>query len=86
VQDMMLKIDANAVSGFLLQQELVEPVVINRQGEPHAVMIPYEIFREMHKNSRQALGAGELTDEDIEAIINSKPSPESSKYNDELED
>ena len=86
LKETMIKIDANAVSDFLLQHEVDEPIVIRRQGEPHAVMVPYEIFQVMHRNNRRAVRVEELTDEDIEAIINSEPSAESYKYNDELDD
>ena len=83
---MMIRIDANAVSDFLLQHDVDEPIVIKRNGEPHAVMIPYEIFQMMHKESRKAVRVEDLTDEEIEGILNSKPSAESYKYNDELDD
>jgi PHD/YefM family antitoxin component YafN of YafNO toxin-antitoxin module len=70
---MMTEIDANAVTDFLSQHEVDEPIVIKRQGTPHAVMIPYDIFHAMHRENRQALRVDELTDEDIEAILDSKP-------------
>ncbi|HED19735.1 MAG TPA: hypothetical protein ENI74_09575 [Gammaproteobacteria bacterium] len=47
--------------------------MIKRWGTPHAVMIPYDIFHAMRKENRQALRVDELTDEDIEAILDSHP-------------
>ena len=52
---MMIKIDAAAVTDFLSQHEVDEPIVINRQGTPHAVMVPYEIFQIMHRNNRRSM-------------------------------
>ena len=83
---MLIKIDASAVSEFLMQHEVNEPIVIKRLNEPHAVMLPYVIFQEMHRNNRRAVRVEALTDQDIEAMINSMPSAESFKYNDELDD
>jgi predicted nucleic acid-binding protein len=83
---MMVEIDASAVTDFLSQHEVEEPIVIKRQGAPHAVMIPYEIFQAMHRENRRAVRVDELTDEEIEGILNSKPSAESYQYNDELDD
>ncbi len=83
---MMMEIDANAVSDFLSQHEVAEPVMIKRQGVPHAVMIPYEIFQAMHRDNRRALRVEELTDEDMEAIFNSRPPTEHNQYNDETEE
>ena len=83
---MMIKIDAKAVADFLLQHEVDEPIVIKRQGAPHAAMIPCEIFQVMHRQNRKMVRVEELTDEEVEAILNSKPSAESYKYNDELDD
>jgi len=70
---MMIEIEASAVSDFLSRHEVDEPIVINRQNAPHAVMIPYELFQVMHAENRQVLGVDELTNGDLEAIHNSKP-------------
>ncbi len=42
---MMMEINANAVSDFLSQHEVAEPIMIKRQGVPHAVMIPMKSSR-----------------------------------------
>ncbi|MDB4516974.1 hypothetical protein N9089_05175 [Crocinitomicaceae bacterium] len=82
----MIVIDATMVSDFLFQNEVIEPITIKRQGVPHAVMIPYDIFEAMHRENRRAMRAGELTDEEVEDIRNSKPPAEHDHYNDELDD
>lgn len=81
----MIEIEASAVSDFLSQHEVDEPIVINRQSAPHAVMIPYELFQAMHRANRQVLRVSELTEEDMKAIFNSKPPDDNAQYNDELD-
>ncbi|WP_177421030.1 hypothetical protein [endosymbiont of Lamellibrachia barhami] len=56
-----------------------------RQGVPHAVMIPKKSSA-MHRDNRRALRVEELTEEDLEAIFNSRPPTERNQYNDESED
>ncbi|PUB73887.1 MAG: hypothetical protein DBO99_19725 [gamma proteobacterium symbiont of Ctena orbiculata] len=86
VVDMIRRIDANTVSDFLIEHEVTEPIMIERQGVPHAVMVPYEVFRIMHRQNRRAMQVGELTKDEIQDIVDSKPSSDSNKYNDELDD
>jgi len=82
---MMIEINANAVSDFLSQHEVVEPIMIKRQGIPHAVMIPYEIYQAMHRESRKVVRVEELSDEEIKATSKSRPPTEHNQYNDESE-
>ena len=82
----MIVIDATMVSDFLFQHEVSKPITIKRQGVPHAVMIPYDIFGAMHRENRRAMNVDELTDQEIEDIHNSKPPAEHDQYNDELDD
>ena len=82
----MEEIDAGDVSGYLAEHEVLDPVRIMRNGQPHAVMIPYEIFQIMHRNNRRAVRTEDLTDEDIEAIINAEVPDELKKYDHEMDD
>ena len=83
---MVIKIDSNAVSDYLLQHEVSEPVVIKRLGLPHAVMIPYENFELRRTENQRMLSVDELTVEEIESIINDKLSAKSYKHNDEFDE
>ena len=78
---MVIKIDSSKVSDYLLQNEVSEPIVVKRQGVPHAVMIPYENFQVRRRENQRVVRVDELTVEEIEGIINSKPSAKSDKYN-----
>ena len=50
------------------------------------MMVPCDIFHAMHKENRQALRVDELTDEDIEAILNSRPPTGHGRHNDDYDD
>jgi PHD/YefM family antitoxin component YafN of YafNO toxin-antitoxin module len=66
-----MEINAKAVSDFLERHAVEESIVIKRHGKPHAVMIPYEIFQAMRKESRKAILVEDLTEEDMKHITNS---------------
>ena len=82
----MQAIDSVEVQDYLLENDVTEPVTIKRNGHPLAVMIPYELYRAMHRDSRRVLRTVDLSEEDLEAILNSAPPDEHAKYDDELED
>jgi PHD/YefM family antitoxin component YafN of YafNO toxin-antitoxin module len=83
---MATEIDFVDLYEFLLKNDVSEPVVVRKNGEKHAVMIPYEIYEAMRKNSRKALRTGELSPKE-RALFSRSKAPESSKqYNDEVED
>jgi len=65
-------IDFVDVYEFLLKNDIEHPVTILKHGQPHAVMVPYEIFSIIQKNSKKAIHVSELTDEDLSAILNAE--------------
>ena len=69
----MHELDAADVSAWLLETEATEVVRVNKNGEPQAVILPYELYEAMHRSNRTSLRAGELDDEDLEVIRNSSP-------------
>ena len=80
---MSQKIDFVDIYDFLLKNDVTEPVTVVKHGQPCAVMIPHEIYQAMLKN-RKALQAHELSDEDMQAIMDSEIPEELKQYNHEV--
>ncbi len=82
----MQELDAADVSVWLHDNAVTETVTIKKNGNPHAVLIPYALFEVMHRNNRTVLRTDELTEEDLDAIRNSTPPEETRQFDDELDD
>ncbi|TAL33755.1 MAG: type II toxin-antitoxin system prevent-host-death family antitoxin [Alphaproteobacteria bacterium] len=80
---MSQKIDFVDIYDFLLKNDVTEPVTIVKHGQPCAVMIPHEIYEAMRKD-RKALQAHELSDEDMQAIMDAEIPEELKQYNHEV--
>ncbi|MEZ0225026.1 MAG: hypothetical protein ACAH83_10765 [Alphaproteobacteria bacterium] len=81
---MSQKIDFVDVYDFLLKNEVTEPVIVVKHGEPCAVMIPHVVYQ-MMQSSRKAMKAHELSDEDMQAIMDSEIPEELKQYDHEHE-
>ena len=81
---MSQKIDMIDVYEFLLKHDVDEPVTIVKHGEPHAVILPYEIFEAMRKNTRRALHVSELTKEELDAILTAEIPEELKQFDHEV--
>ena len=79
---MSQKIDFVDIYDFLLKNEVTEPVIVVKHGQPCAVMIPHEIYQASLKD-RKALQAQELSAEDMQAIMEAEIPEELKQYNHE---
>lgn len=82
----MQSIKADALSDFLKTNPIDRPIAIERDGDCHAVMIPFEMYQATHKAIRQAVRAEDLTDEQMRIILESEAAPECAKYDDEMKE
>ena len=81
---MSQKIDFVDVYDFLLKNEVTEPVIVVKHGQPCAVMIPHELYQAMRKD-RKALHVSELSEEDMQAIMDAEIPEELKQYDHEHE-
>lgn len=65
-------IDFVDVYEFLLKNDIDAPVTILKHGQPHAVMLPYDIFTALQKGNQKALHVSELSKDDLDAILNAE--------------
>lgn len=77
-------LDIVEVNDYLAKHDVEEPVTILKHGQPHAVMMPYELFLALQKSNRRALHVSELSDADINAILNSEIAEECKAFDAEV--
>lgn len=63
---------------------LTQPVVVTRNGRERTVLISAEEYTRLKRRDRQVLTLDDWTEEDIRALENSKPDPESYQFDHEL--
>lgn len=61
------------------------PVAVTQDGQTDVVILSAEEYARLKRRDRQALRVEELTDEELEAIANAQPTPESALYDHECE-
>jgi PHD/YefM family antitoxin component YafN of YafNO toxin-antitoxin module len=66
------KIDFVDVYDYLLKNDIDQPVTVLKHGQPHAVMLPYALFAAIQKSNQKAIHVSELSDEDLDAIMNAE--------------
>ena len=65
---------------------LVQPVAVTRNGRERTVMISVEEYHRLKRRDRRVLSADDFSDEEIEAIANSRMDPKYDYLNEELKD
>lgn len=78
------EIDVVDIYDYLAKHDVEEPVTILKDGRPHAVVIPYELYATLQKSNRQALHISELSDADMNAILNSEIAEECKEFDGEM--
>lgn len=79
------EIDIVDICDYLAKHDVEEPVTLLKDGQPHAVVIPYKLFATLQKSNRQALHISELSDADMNAILNSEIAEECTEFDKEME-
>ncbi len=70
--------------GRYQDEALTQPVAITRNGRERLVMLSADEYRRLKRRDREVLRAGDLSDEDLAALEQTR-APESSKaFDDEL--
>lgn len=82
----MQSIKADDLSALVKTNPIGRPVAVERDGDCHAVMIPFGMYQATHRAIRQAIRAEDLTDEQIRIILESEAAPECAKYDDEMDE
>ncbi len=65
-------IDFVDVYEYLLKHDVEHPVTVLKHGQPHAVMVPYDIFTALQKMNQKAMHISELSQEDLDTILNAE--------------
>ena len=65
---------------------LHQPVAVTCDGREVTVLISADEYRRLKRRDREVLRLEDFTDEDIEAIRKTEPSPKSEAFNHELDD
>ena len=81
---MTKKIDFVDLYDFLLKNDVSESVIIEKHGKPHAVMIPYELFEILRNQNRKAMHVSELSEDDMNTLLNAEIPEELKQYDDEV--
>jgi prevent-host-death family protein len=63
---------------------LTRPVIITRNGRDRTVMISVDEYDRLKRRDREVLGIEDFTDEDIEAIRQTRAPAEAAAFNHEL--
>ena len=85
----LLAVSAKEVSskfGYYTDEAMLHPVGIQRHGVTRVVMLSLKEYERLLSRDRQVLRVKDLDDNDLEAIRNAKPSEQSRKLDDILED
>lgn len=72
--------------GRYREMALVEPVSITNHGRESLVLISAAEYQRLKRRDRVALRPWELSDEEMAALEAAEPSPESARFNHELDD
>lgn len=72
--------------GRVLNMAVVEPVTITDNGHDPMVLMSEVEYQRLKRRDRRVMALSDFTEEDIEAIRNAKPSPESAAFDHELEE
>lgn len=78
------KIDFVDLYDFMLKNDVSESVIIEKHGKPHAVMIPYELFQILRDQNRKAMHISELSEDDMNTLLNAEIPEELKQYDDEV--
>jgi prevent-host-death family protein len=65
---------------------LTKPVAITKNGRERTVLLSAEEYHRLKRRDRRVIVASDLTDEEIEAIANSRMDPKYDHLNEELKD
>lgn len=65
---------------------LREPVAVTRNGRDGTVLLSANDYQDLRQNYRKVMRLEDFTEEDILAIENAKPSPESAAFDHEVVD
>jgi prevent-host-death family protein len=65
---------------------LREPVEVTRNGREGTVLVSANDFKYMRHSYRRVIGPGDLTDEELDAILKAEIPAEAAAFNDELKD
>ena len=65
---------------------LRQPVAVTRNGRESCVLLSTEEYRRLKRRDREVFGAGELPEETIEAIRNTKMDPRHDHLDDLIKD
>ncbi len=83
----MKEIDLVDVYEHILNNDVEETTVVKKNGEHHAVLLPYDVFREMRAQSRTvAVRAEDIDDEMMDAILNSEVAEECEAFDHEMKE
>jgi PHD/YefM family antitoxin component YafN of YafNO toxin-antitoxin module len=63
---------------------LTRPVIVTRNGRHRTVMISVDEYDRLKRRDREVLGIEDFTEEDIEAIRQSRAPSKAAAFNDEL--
>ena len=81
------KIDDIDLTAFLLDNHPIDANPVYREGQAIAMLVSYSGFQKWHKKyGQKSLLISELTDEDMDVIMNGSIPAEAELYNHETED
>jgi PHD/YefM family antitoxin component YafN of YafNO toxin-antitoxin module len=72
--------------GTLADKALLEPVTITRNGRDRLVLISSEEYERMRRRDRRVIRVEDMSDEEIEEIMQQRVPEEYDYLNDELKD
>jgi prevent-host-death family protein len=76
--------DFSREPGRYQDMALTRPVIVTRNGRDRTVMISVDEYDRLKRRDREVLGIEDFTDEDIEAIRQSRAPAEAAAFNHEL--
>lgn len=77
-------IDLVDVYDFLLKSDIEHPVTVLKHGQPHAVLMPFDMFMSLKKSNQKAIHVSEMTESDLNAILNAEIPDECRQFDGEM--
>ncbi len=85
----MIRVSATEFSkefGRYQDAALTQPVIVTRNGRDRTVMISAEEYARLKRRDREVFGAGELPNETVEAVRNTRMDPRHDHLDDLIKD
>lgn len=73
---MLIELNLPDLYEFLNSNDVIEPIIVSRNGEKHAVVVSYEAFVANQRANRQVLTMDNLSAEDLKALLDAEVTDE----------